>query len=197
MIAPKVAVAQLNILKDPEKNLRKIKKVVRRVKRNNVDLLLLPEYCISEPNDARKDFDFLTPLKKYAKENQVYIAGTNPKKEKDGNVYNIGFSISSTGRVILKQRKISLCPLEKKSGVKKGKVLEVVSTKFGEIGILVCKDSFFRYSAEFFNVLRKLGADIILVPTWEIKVMKEELEFFKTSLIANCRGVQLMFSWQM
>lgn len=121
MIVPKVAVAQLNILKSPEKNLRKIERVVKRVKKNKADLLLLPEYCISEPNDAKKGFDFLSPLQKLARNYQIYLAGANPKKAKDNNIYNVGFLISSTGRVILEHEKISFGSLKRKVELKKVK----------------------------------------------------------------------------
>lgn len=80
--------------------------------------------------------------------------------------------------------KVVLTPYEEKIGIIPGKFLEVVETEFGKMAILVCKDSFHRYSAWFFEKLRKAGADIVLIPSYSLSVSKRSIELWTDSLKA-------------
>lgn len=48
----------------------------------------------------------------------------------------------------------------------------------------MCKDSFHRYAAWFFDKLRKAGADIILIPSYSLNVSKRSLELWTDSIKA-------------
>ena len=52
------------------------------------------------------------------------------------------------------------------------------------MSILVCKDSFHRYAAWFFDKLRKAGADIVLIPSYSLNVSKRSTELWTDSLKA-------------
>ena len=106
--------------------------------------------------------------------------GATAVKEPDG-LHNRGFIFDRQGNLINYHDKIVLTPVEEQEMVV-GDKLEVFDTEFGKMSILVCKDSFHRYAAWFFDKLKKAGVDIILVPSYSLNVAKRSQELWVDSL---------------
>ena len=123
-------------------------------------------------------------MSKVAKENNVYLFGATIVKEEDGDMHNAGFLFNKNGKLIARHDKVVLTPPEEKDGVVAGKTLEVFDTEFGKMAILVCKDSFHRYAAWFFDELRKAGVEIVLIPSYSLNVSPRSIELWVDSLKA-------------
>jgi predicted amidohydrolase len=142
----------------------------------------LSEDCVTSFDEIIKGYQPLEFLSMVAKENNVYLFGATAVKETDG-IHNRGFLFDRTGKLISSHDKIVLTPGEAKEVVP-GKTLEVFNTEFGKMAILVCKDSFHRYAAWFFDKLRKAGVDIILIPSYSLNVSHRSIELWVDSLKA-------------
>ena len=180
----RVAVVQAKVPTSKEEGERQIGRLVKQALSEPVDMIGLPEDCIASWDDIKagyKPFDFLS---KIAKENKIYLFGATIVKEKDASIYNVGFLFDREGNLVARHNKVVLTPPEEKDGVKAGKTLEVFDTEFGKMAILVCKDSFHRYAAWFFDKLRKAGADIILIPSYSLNVSQRSVELWVDSLKA-------------
>lgn len=106
---------------------------------------------------------YLTLFSELAKRFRMYIHGGSvilPRA--DGKVYNTAFLFGPDGKVLLRQDKLHLMPMEVEWGLTPGSVVEVVDTELGRIGMPVCMDATY---FETFRILSNMGAEIILLPT--------------------------------
>ena len=179
----KVAIIQAKMPKSKDEGEAQITRLIKEIVREPVDIIGLPEDCISPYNDIKSGYKALDFLSLVAKENNVYLFGATGVMEKDG-VHNRGFLFDKKGKLITYHDKVILTPPEEESGLVAGKTLKVFDTEFGKMAILVCKDSFHRYAAWFFDKLRKAGADIVLIPSYSLNVSKRSVELWIDSLKA-------------
>lgn len=152
-----------------------IKRLVEEALKEPVDMIGLPEDCLAtfkEIESGYKPLDFLSSV---AKEYKVYLFGATLVKENDG-LHNRGFLFDRDGKLVSFHDKIVLTPPEEEDGLIAGETLEVFDTEFGKMAILVCKDSFHRYAAWFFDKVRKAGADIVLIPSYSLNISKRSIE---------------------
>lgn len=82
--------------------------------------------------------------------------------EKDGNeIYDAAVLIDDTGEILLKHRKINVLTELMTPPYSKGNAVKTVKTKFGNIGLLICADTFDK------SVLAKMkeqNPELLLVP---------------------------------
>ncbi len=160
-----------------------IKRLVEEALKEPVDMIGLPEDCLvtfKEIESGYKPLDFLSSV---AKEYKVYLFGATLVKENDG-LHNRGFLFDRDGKLVSFHDKIVLTPPEEEDGLIAGETLEVFDTEFGKMAILVCKDSFHRYAAWFFDKVRKAGAHIVLIPSYSLNISKRSIELWVDSLKA-------------
>lgn len=181
----KAAVVQYTIPKSTEEGKKKVEKVIKQCK-GQVDIIGLPEDCFAIYNDIKNGYNPFLFLSQMAKKYNVYLFGATLVNE-DGLLYNRGFIFDKLGNLLNKHDKIVLTPPEVKDGIRPGKSLEVFDTEFGKMSILVCKDSFHRYSAWFFDMLRKQDCDIVLIPSYSLNISKRSIELWVDSLKALCK----------
>lgn len=179
----KVVAIQAKVPKDKTEGEAQIRRLVKEAVKEPIDMVGLPEDCVASYNDVRNGYDALSFLSSVAKENKVYLFGATAVKEENG-IHNRGFLFDREGNLIAHHNKVVLTPPEEKDGIVAGKTLEVFDTEFGKMAILVCKDSFHRYAAWFFDKLRKAGADIVLIPSYSLNVSKRSVELWVDSLKA-------------
>lgn len=180
----KVAIIQTKIAASKTDGEQQVKRLVKEALEEPVDMIGLPEDCITDQYDEVKSgYNALEFLSSVAKENKVYLFGATAVWEKD-SFRNRGFLFDRTGKLIAQHDKVVLTPLERQRGIIPGKTIEVFETEFGKMAILVCKDSFHRYAAWFFDKLRNAGADIILIPSYSLNVSKRSVELWVDSLKA-------------
>jgi len=180
----KIAIVQTKVPSSKTEGEQQIDRLVKEAVKLSVDLVGLPEDCVTDNYDEVKSgYNPIEFLSRQARENKVYLFGATAVWE-NNCFHNRGFLFDRNGKLIASHDKIVLTPLEEKRGIIPGKSLEVFDTEFGKMAILVCKDSFHRYAAWFFDKLRKAGVDIVLIPSYSLNVSKRSIELWVDSLKA-------------
>jgi len=180
----KVVAIQTQIPTSKDEGEKQISRLVKEALREPVDMIGLPEDCIASWNDIKSGYQPFEFLSKIAKENKIYLFGATIVRENDGSMHNAGFLFDKEGKLLARHDKVVLTPPEEEDGVVAGETLEVFDTEFGKIAILVCKDSFHRYAAWFFDKLRKAGVEIVLIPSYSLNVSQRSVELWVDSLKA-------------
>ncbi len=179
-----VAIVQTKVPTSKTEGELQIRKLIKEAVKEPVDIVGLPEDCVTDNyEEVESGYNALEFLSRQAKENKVYLFGATAVWE-NNSLHNRGFLFDRTGKLVVHHDKVVLTPLEEKRGIIPGKTLEVFETEFGKMAILVCKDSFHRYAAWFFDKLRKAGVDIILIPSYSLNVSKRSVELWVDSLKA-------------
>lgn len=146
----KVAAIQINSKPDKEKNYAEIRTLAKKIRRNSVSLITLPEvfpYCGTEDGDLEsaefyKNHGGISFLKELAVEKNAYIAGgsVNVKIPGSDKVRNRTVFIDPKGKIVSHYDKIHLFDVNLKGGrcfkeskyIEPGKKLTVSSTPFGK-----------------------------------------------------------------
>lgn len=178
-----VAVLQTYVPKSKNEGERQIIRLVKKVMENFVDMVGLSEDCLATMKEIKEGYKPLDFLSRIAKENNIYLFGAT-LVERNGDIYNLGFLFNKKGELIAEHKKIVLTPPEEMDGIVAGNTLRVFDTEFGKMSILVCKDSFHRYAAWFFDKLKKAGVDIVLIPSYSLNVSQRSVELWVDSLKA-------------
>jgi predicted amidohydrolase len=106
-----------------------------------------------------EDSDFLCRL---AKDSDVFLcAGLAEKEGESPNLYDSVVLIDNRGEILLKHRKINILTELMTSPYTPGKDVQVVETKYGKIGLLICADTF---KDEILSRMANLEPDLLLVP---------------------------------
>jgi predicted amidohydrolase len=167
----KVSVLHMAIRPNLEENLKAAKTQVLKAARAKPALIALPEYftvpnCMAEFTDAAvisketcdKTLDFLQDIS--TKIGNIYLLGGTVLQE-DGRKYYNTSTLWKNGSLIAKYKKISPIECELKAGVAKGSTPLVVNTDFGQLGMIVCADSF---NAPLVKKVAEMGAEIVSLP---------------------------------
>ncbi|MDD5146901.1 MAG: carbon-nitrogen hydrolase family protein, partial [Candidatus Pacebacteria bacterium] len=147
----KVVAIQAPIPLSKDEGEAQIKRLVAEAVKETVDIVGLSEDCVAPLKDIQAGYDPLRFLSQLAKENNVYLFGANVVKEPDGKLYNSAFFFNKQGKLLARHHKVVLTPPEAEDGLIPGNSLEIIDTEFGKIALMVCKDSFNRYAAWFFD----------------------------------------------
>ena len=180
-----VAVMQYKIPETSEKMLQKIEAVLKGTK-PGTDLVLFPEDCYPTLKDVKSGLRPYTQLAELAKKYNVYLSGATRRKGGRGDLHPTGFLFDRNGSILLEQNKMCITPVGIEQGMKPDNVFRTVDTEFGRIAMLVCKDSFYRYTNDLFQAFRKEGVDLILIPTWSLKVNQRSISLVRNGMIAEC-----------
>lgn len=177
----KVGIAQAKVpfsVKEGESN---ILRLVKEAKEKKIEILGLPEDCVCGLFENLKEYNPLDFLSQTAKEFDLSLFGSNSILE-NGNYYGTGFYIDNSGKLLSKVQKIILTKPEREVGFSAGHKIQVFNTKYGKMALLVCKDSFNRYSPLWFYELKKRGVEFILVPSMSLKVDENSIKFWNDSM---------------
>ncbi len=85
----------------------------------------------------------------------------NSRKTKNNEVFNIAYLFDPDGKLLGKQKKNHLLPLEDTWGLKSGEELSVFSTEIGWLAFPICMDATY---FETFHILSSKGAEIVMIP---------------------------------
>jgi predicted amidohydrolase len=148
-------------------NLQKIEKAVEYAKIKKAEIIVFPESVIYgwvNPDAHFKaipipgdDSDFLC---KIAKKHSIFIFIGLDENE-NNNLFDSAILIDDNGEILLKHQKINVLPGLMSPPYTKGNSINTIKTKFGNIGLLSCADSF--QSA----ILEQIGLkkpDLMLIP---------------------------------
>ncbi len=173
----RIALCQMNVVDNKEKNLKKATLMINQSIENNTDFIVLPEMfnCpysndkFIEYGEEEKTSETLLKISKLAGENKVYIlAGSIPEKE-DDKLYNTSYLFDKDGEIIARHRKMHLFDIDVKGKMtfKESDVLTagdditVADTEFGKIGIGICYDIRF---PELARLMVQEGALVLFYP---------------------------------
>jgi len=178
----KVAVAQYEVPNSHLDALVKLSKVVASASFFNVKILVVPETALGVLRDVKStEQDYLPDLVNIAKQNNIYIASSFYRKEKN-KYFNQGYIVSDEGEVVVRHQKIYLAPPEREEdGISPGNLLDIKRTEYGNLGMLICKDGFNDFSHFLYRKYDKLKADILCIPTWSLTFKElNTQEYIKT-----------------
>lgn len=173
----KIALCQMNVVDDKDKNIKKAIEMINEAVNKKADFIVLPEmfncpyentkfieYC-----ENQKDSYTLSKISQIAKLNKVYILAGSIPEEKDGNIYNTSYLFDKDGEIIAKHRKMHLFDIDVKDKIyfkesdtlSPGNSVAVVNTDFGKIGIGICYDIRF---PELAGLMVDKGANVLFYP---------------------------------
>ncbi|MBN1806139.1 MAG: carbon-nitrogen hydrolase family protein [Sedimentisphaerales bacterium] len=166
----KVQVAMCQIFSldgDREGNFIRIENAVEQAKEAGAEIICFPETVIlGWVNSDAHQRAYSIPGKdskrlcKLAEDYESYICVGLAEKEAN-NLYDSAVLINDTGQILLKHRKINLLSELMSPPYTPGGTVDVVDTKFGRIGLLICADT---HSDDILNKMTELKPDLLLVP---------------------------------
>ncbi len=165
----------------PEENLATLRRLVPEIADKGADVIVTPEafldgYVIHEEDWTAERFaevcvdgpehPWVLDIRQMAARAGVYlVAGWS--EQRDDGFYNTCCLIGPDGEVVGRYDKIQ--PHERYNY---GKQIEVFSTSFGRVGMMICAD---RRWPEICRSLKLRGAQIILMPTYGMKGTPNDL----------------------
>ncbi|MDR2545212.1 MAG: carbon-nitrogen hydrolase family protein [Methanobrevibacter sp.] len=178
----KIAMCQMEVIDNKEKNLKKAEKMITESKSKGADIAILPEMFICpyendkfiEYYESQDNSPTLKFISKIAKKLNIHIlAGSIPEIviDKKGNkkIYNTSFFFDEEGELLGFHRKLHLFDVDIKGKVyfkesdtlSPGDKITVIDSKLGKIGIAICFD--IRFS-EISTIMALKGAKILIFP---------------------------------
>lgn len=103
-----------------------------------------------------------TVLGGLARSYRIHVQGGSILMPRDGRTFNVAHLFGPDGRVLGRQPKCHLLPLEASWGLAAGDDLDVLDTPLGKLAQPVCMDATY---FETFRILRNKGAEIVCLPT--------------------------------
>ena len=188
----KVAVLQMrSVNRAYDENIKTIMDKMTEAKRNNADILLLPEcfitgYDLTIDNNSAIDEDDLAPLCKQEKNLGIGLVATAVTKGKS-SPQNSAFIIDKDGNILMKYSKVHTGDLADEKVVESGEKFKVCDFDGIKIGIMICYDREYPESA---RILMLKGAEIILVPN-DCGSMRPRLQALSTRAYENMCGVAM------
>ncbi len=148
-----------------EENIRTVIVCMSEAKRNNANILLLPEcfitgYDLTISNDRALTEEDIRPLCKKAEETGIGLVATALTKGKN-NPQNSAFVIGRDGKILMKYSKVHTCDFADERILEPGDSFMVCEFEGIKLGIMICYDREYPESA---RMLMLRGAEIILVP---------------------------------
>lgn len=198
----KVALGQLLVEGgEPIRNIERAERLIIEASQKGCDIILLPE-CLDYGWTHPSGIDYAKPIpgefsqqfSNFAKKNKIFIcAGLTEKDPKTEENFNTAILIDDQGNIILKYQKINILE-EAFEFYNPGKKLEVLETKFGNIGINICSDNY-KNAIDIGLVLGRMGADIILSPSsWTVDYnITEDLDPYNNKWINQFLTISKIF----
>ena len=164
----RVAMCQIFSLDgDRRGNFDRIENAIRQAKDNGADIACFPEAAILgwvNPDAHEraysipgKDSDCLCEL---AKNYDTHLCIGLAEKI-GGSLYDSAVLIDNNGQILLKHRKINILSELMTPPYTPGEGVDVVETRFGKIGLLICADT---HKSEILKRMAALKPDLLLVP---------------------------------
>lgn len=172
-----VAVCQLTVGGDKQKNIGQAREMIHRAAGRGARLVVLPE-MFNCPYQAHKfpvyaetypEGQTFSMLAAAAAEEKVYLVGGSVPEQDGERVYNSSFVFGPDGNLLARHRKMHLFDVDLPGGVTvkesstlgAGEQVTVVPTEFCPVGVAICYDIRF---PELIRLMALRGAKIIVIP---------------------------------
>ena len=177
--------------RDFQNNISMVIDKMKEAKRNNADLLLLPEcfitgYDLTIGNDSALTPDDLQSLRQKAKELRIGVVATAITKGTE-KPQNAAFVIDKNGGILMKYAKVHTCDFADEKALASGDEFKVCDFGGVKLGVMICYDREYPESA---RILMLKGAEIILVPN-DCESMKPRVGALSTRAYENMCGVAM------
>ncbi|WP_298535246.1 carbon-nitrogen hydrolase family protein [uncultured Methanobrevibacter sp.] len=179
----KIALCQMNVVDNKEKNIEKAIQMIKESKEQGADLAVLPEMfnCPYENEkfieyaEILEDSQTLMEISDIAKEENIHVlAGSIPELERDDeneteSIYNTAVFFDNNGKQLGKHRKMHLFDIDVKGKIyfkesdtlSAGNDFTIINTDLARIGIGICYDIRF---VELSRIMALNGAEILIFP---------------------------------
>ena len=172
----KIALIQMKVGMDKEKNLQKARQLVLRAGREGARIAVLPEmFCCPYAGEYFPRFaepvggHIYTELSSMAKDANLTLVGGSFPQEEDGKLYNTSFVFSRDGQLRASHRKAHMFDIDVKGGQSfresdtftPGDMITVFRTAGHTFGLAICFDIRF---PEMFRAMALRGAEAVFVP---------------------------------
>lgn len=170
-------------------NMKKVMESMTEAKKNDADILLLPECFITgydltgSYNDALTDAD-IAPLCEKARELRIGVVATALTQGTLG-MRNTAYVIGKNGEVLMKYAKVHTCDFADERVLEPGNEFKVCEFDGVKLGVMICYDREYPESA---RVLMLKGAELILVPN-DCGSMRPRVQALSTRAYENMCGV--------
>ena len=179
----KIALCQMNVVDNKEKNIEKAIQMIKESKKQGADLAVLPE-MFNCPYENEKFIEYaeilessktLKEIDNIAKEENIHVlAGSIPELERDDgekreSIYNTAVFFDNDGKQLGKHRKMHLFDIDVKGKIyfkesdtlSAGNEFTIIKTDLATIGIGICYDIRF---VELSRIMALNGAEILIYP---------------------------------
>ena len=179
----KIALCQMNVVDNKEKNIEKAIQMIKESKNQGADLAVLPE-MFNCPYENEKFIEYaeilessitLKEIANIAKEENIHVlAGSIPELERDDendtdSIYNTAVFFDNNGKQLGKHRKMHLFDIDVKGKIyfkesdtlSAGNDFTIINTDLARIGIGICYDIRF---VELSRIMALNGAEILIFP---------------------------------
>ena len=179
----KIALCQMNVVDNKEKNIKKAIQMIKESKKQGADLAVLPE-MFNCPYENEKFIEYaeelddsrtLKEISNIAKEENIRVlAGSIPELEKDEeedgeSIYNTAVFFDNNGKKVGKHRKMHLFDIDVKGKIyfkesdtlSAGNEFTVIKTDLATIGIGICYDIRF---VELSRIMALNGVELLIFP---------------------------------
>ena len=179
----KIALCQMNVVDNKDKNIEKAIQMIKESKKQGADLAVLPE-MFNCPYENEKFIEYaeilessntLKEIAKIAKEENIHVlAGSIPELVKDDendieSIYNTAVFFDNDGKQLGKHRKMHLFDIDVKGKIyfkesdtlSAGNDFTIINTDLATIGIGICYDIRF---VELSRIMALNGAEILIFP---------------------------------
>lgn len=172
-----VAVCQMPVTEDKERNLRKAEELIRKsAERETVNMVVLPEmfncpyenkyFPLFAETYPGKTTNFLARL---AKELNLYLIGGSIPEKEGNSIYNTSYVFNPEGVLIAKHRKMHLFDIDIQGGISfkesdtlgAGNTITLFDTVYCKVGLAICYDMRF---PELIRLMALKGAEVIIIP---------------------------------
>lgn len=172
---PKVAVAQIEVFDELDKNIKKVLEFIGHASFKKADIVCFPESCLG---DSRLEINSkqIKKIQEKCKEKAIYcIFGVHIKEK--GKTFNSAVLIDRKGKIQYIYKKQHPFPGLDMENVFAGKGNRSIETDFAKIGIIICWDSAFPDETK---KLAKAGAQIVFCPVYLLNDSGISKEVFRS-----------------
>jgi predicted amidohydrolase len=186
---------------NPEANLKKFNRLIKKHSYFNPDLVIFPEYALTGPLYGHYQMAFLSDSKIFkelcsiAQKHSIFLIPGSFVREKQSNRYNSTCLINPQGKILGFYDKQNLWSSEKRY-LDTGNQTKVFDASIGKITIQICADL---QSSKISNDYRLLKPDLIInlaMWSWEDtkssakKVVPKNIQFLQTEQLIKARAIE-------